>query len=236
MQHAKKQTRALWWRNMKITQALNLPIPAIVAVVGCGGKTSLIKRLAADLQSEKVLISPTTKMFPPGVQNADCRGIYNHRTGKLEALPPDELAGLVPNYGVVPLEADGSRSLPCKGWLENEPAVPGYCTHTIGVVTMNALGKQASGAAVHNLPQFLALTGLCEGEPITMNALKDMVCAPQGMFKNSVGQRFLIVNQVEVSETERAARDFLSAIKAGHPGFFAGMLLGSIYQDTWQEV
>ena len=217
-------------------RGLNPPLPCILAVVGCGGKTSLIKQLAADMQGKTVLISPTTKMYPLNVGTADCIGVPNHQTGKLEALPPDELASLAPRYDIVLLEADGSRSLPCKGWLEDEPVVPGYCTHTVGVVTLSALGKPATGERVHNLPQFLALTGLREGQEITMQALRDMVCAPQGMFKNSAGQRILLVNQVEDEPTACAAREFLQGIKARRPGFFERLLFGSVYQDSWQEV
>ena len=219
-----------------IVKVLGLPFPSVVAVVGCGGKTSLVKRLADSYPDKMVLISPTTKMHPMKAGNAHCHGIFNAETGKLEALPADELAALVPQYDIALLEADGSRSLPCKGWLEDEPVVPGYCTHTVGVVTMNGLGRAATGETVHNLPQFLALTGLCKGQAITTQALRDMVCAPGGMFKNSVGSRVLLVNQVEDEGTVAIAGEFLRAVKASMPGFFAKLLLGSIHHDAWREV
>jgi len=221
---------------MQIVEALGLPLPSVVAVVGCGGKTSLIKRLAECSQSNKVLISPTTKMFPVSVGNADCLGVLDRKTGKLESLPADELANLVPLYDIVLLEADGSRSLPCKGWMEYEPVIPEYCTHTIGVVTLNALGKPATGDIVHNLPQFLALTGLREGEEITLDSLIEMVCAPGGMFKNSIGSRILLVNQVEDQATADIANAFLRSISERYPDFFTKLLLGSVHDNIWQEV
>lgn len=219
-----------------IVKALHLPLPSVLAVVGCGGKTSLIKRLAESYQSENVLISPTTKMYPIKAGSAHCCGAFNAETGKLEALPAGELAGLASRYDIVLLEADGSRSLPCKGWMEDEPVVPAYCTHTVGVVTINGLGKAATGEIVHNLPQFLALTGLREGQTITRQALCDMVCAPGGMFKNSAGSRILLVNQIEDRKGAEMAGALLLTIKKRAPGFFARMLLGSVHNDIWREV
>ncbi|MCL2217384.1 MAG: selenium cofactor biosynthesis protein YqeC [Defluviitaleaceae bacterium] len=221
---------------MTIIEKLALDFPCIVAVVGCGGKTSFIMRMAESLPDKKILISPTTKIFPINAGNADCVGVLNAKTGKLAALPEDELADLVPQYSIVLLEADGSRSLPCKGWRANEPVVPSYCTHTIGIVTMNALGKPATEKYVLNLELFLALTGLRENEIITSEALKTMVCAPEGMFKNSMGKKILLVNQVESPSSADDARKFLLSIKEDFPGFFEKLMFGSIHFDTWNEV
>ena len=220
----------------RIVEKFEMVFPSVVAIVGCGGKTSLIKHLAESYQDKRVLISPTTKIFPIVAGKADCRGVLNSLTGKLEALPADELAALVLEYDLALLEADGSRSLPCKGWRENEPVVPVYFSHTIGIITMNALGKAATHEHVHNLPLFLSLTGLHEGEKITMQALQAMVCSPGGMFKNSVGKRILFINQVEAAQRADCARDFLLAVKNNCPGFFEKLLYGSVHLDKVQEV
>jgi len=220
----------------KTNSALDLSFPCIAAVIGCGGKTSLLKQMAEGFQGKRVLISPTTKAFPMNIKNADCRGIFNPATGKLEALPEHELADLVSKYDVVLLEADGSRSLPCKGWRADEPVIPKFCTHTLGIVTLNALGCKANSAYVHNLPQFLALTGLHEGDAITLKALQNMVCAPDGMFKNSVGSRIILLNQVETQLNAKIAKVFLKTIKNSYPGVFAKLLFGSIHHDSWQGV
>jgi len=222
--------------HKSLKNALGLSFPSILAVVGCGGKTSFIELAARSYPSMKVLISPTTKMFPLNAGNAHCRGIFNENSGKLEALPADELAGLTAQYDLSLLEADGSRSLLCKGWREDEPVVPEYCTHTIGIVTMSLLGEAATDGAVHNLPLFLSLTGLRESQLITMQALMSMVCAPGGMFKNSAGSRVLLVNQVEDDSTCNQAYRFLEEIIKSYPGFFDKLLFGSVHRDTFEEV
>ena len=233
---------------------LEISSGSAVAVVGCGGKTSLIELIAKQNIEKKVLVSTTTKTFPmisdkvtlcdtlescirhvphTGIQ---CLGQFNERNGKLEALPENILVDLVPQYDIVLMEADGSRWLPCKGWLDSEPVVYYYSTHTVGVVTMNALGMAATGDTVHHLPGFLELTGLIEGEMITEQALEDMVCLPKGMFKSSVGQRCLLVNKVENENEIRIAEAFLQTIKVKHPGRFKRLIYGSVHENTWYEV
>jgi len=239
--------------TLRISTLLEISIGSVVAVVGCGGKTSLIELIAKQNRDKKVLVSTTTKTFPmistdiilcntlkSSVENKpqkgiQCLGQFNKRNGKLESLPARVLAELTPKYDIVLMEADGSRWLPCKGWRDNEPVVPGYCTHTVGVVTMNALGESATGDIVHHLPEFLSLTGLREGDIITEQSLEDMVCLPQGMFKGSTGQQYLIVNSVEDRKTERAAKSLLQAIKTKYPGCFKKLVYGSIKRNTWQE-
>jgi len=239
---------------MSIIDYLHISNGSVAAVVGCGGKTSLIGLLADRLCDKKVLISTTTKIFPPKMKGVmlcetllqceeheqrtgiQCMGLLNSASGKLEALPEVFLAELLPRYDIVLLEADGSRGLPCKGWPANEPVVPDYCTHTAGVITMNALGKPAGESTVHRLPEFTALTGVGEGQTITAQALEAMVCAPTGMFKNSAGKRYVIVNQAEDDAAACAAMSFLQSIKEKYPARFEKLLFGSVHKDEWQEV
>jgi len=233
---------------------LEIPNGSVVALVGCGGKTSLVELMADRLRDKKVLVSTTTKIFPPKMKNIvlcetlwqcgeneprtgiQCMGLLNSASGKLEALPEVFLVALQPRYDVVLLEADGSRGLPCKGWLTNEPVVPDYCTHTLGLITMGALGKPAGETTVHRLPEFFVLTGVGEGQTITAAALEAMVCAPKGMFKNSAGKRYVIVNQVEDDATAAVALAFLQTIKEEYPARFEKLLFGSVHRDSWQEV
>jgi probable selenium-dependent hydroxylase accessory protein YqeC len=233
---------------------LNISTGSVVAVVGCGGKTSLIELMADRLREKKVLVSTTTKIFPPRMKDImlcenlgqceeheprmgiQCMGLMNSASGKLEALPEAFLAALQPSYDIVLLEADGSRGLLCKGWLANEPVVPDYCTHTFGLITMGALGKPAGETTVHRLPEFFAQTGVGEGQTITEAALEAMVCAPKGMFKNSAGKRYVIVNQVEDDATAAIAMSFLRTIKEKYPVRFEKLLFGSVHNDAWREV
>lgn len=228
--------------------------PRILAVVGCGGKTSLIGQLAEEWREKKVLVTPTTKILPiegrdiilkstlsqcrehrpaKGIQ---CMGLLNRSSGKLEALPLSLLEEMMPSYDLTLLEADGSRGLPCKGWAGHEPVIPSSTTHTIGVVTLKGLGKPVGEDTVLRLPEFLALTGLGAGEEITLEALTRMVCAPGGMLWKSMGKVCLLVNQVEDKATAQIAGEWLAWIKEAYPGRFFKLAYGSIKENSWQEV
>ena len=219
---------------MTVIDFLDISAESIVAVIGCGGKTSLIELLADKLGDKRVLISPTTKMFP--LKTHECLGVPNVTSGKLESLSEQALAEHIPRYEFTLLEADGSGGLPCKGWLDNEPVIPRNCTHTVGVVTLSALGSPATKDIIHRLPEFLSLTGLREGAIVTEQALIAMVCSAKGMFKNSVGRRYLLVNRAENEAAMNSAQSFLQAIKETYPNRFQRLLYGSVHLDSFKEV
>ena len=235
---------------------LGLEGKAIIAAIGCGGKTTLITSLAKEYRNKKVLVTPTTKIFPMSgeditlltiaqkclshvpVKGIQCLGVLNETTGKLEALGKDQLEVIIPQYDLVLLEADGSSGLPCKGWLANEPVIPPYCTHTLGVVTLNALGKAADSDTVLRLPEFLKLTGLSQGENITMQALTRMVCADDGMFRTGIGRQNIFVNLTEESamEDQAVAEEWLSSIREDYPERFSCLAYGSALTNRWRDV
>ena len=225
---------------------------SVIAVIGCGGKSTFIETLAHECSGKKVLITPTTKMWPirregvllrstpqecfshKALKGIQCLGMLNETSGKLEALPSEQLENMVSQYDIVLLEADGSRGLPCKSWLPGEPVIPHYSTHTVGIVTMDALGKPSGSDTVLRLPEFPALTGLQEGDTITAAALTSMVCAQNGMFRNGRGRQSIFVNKVE-SDTA-IAKEYLLNIRQTFPGRFACLAYGSALTNKWQEL
>jgi probable selenium-dependent hydroxylase accessory protein YqeC len=225
---------------MNLLRLLGAQDGGVVAAIGCGGKTSLIEAAAREALAQrpglKLIVSPTTKMYPPAKPDIPHIGIFDEKTGKLTALPPQELAALLPRYDLILLEADGSMGLAAKGWREHEPAVPPFCTHTVGVFPVTALGLPATAKHVHRLKEFLELTGLREGEEVTEAALARMVCGEGGMFKNAVGKRFLLANQAESEAAKTAARNILARIKKEYPGKFEKLLFGSVCSGEWHEV
>ena len=225
--------------------------PETIAVIGCGGKTTLIASLANEFKHKKVLVTPTAKMFPlqgkkivhrttltgclshMPLKGIQCLGMLNETTGKLEAITQSELETMILQYDLVFLKADGSNGLPCKGWLANEPVIPLFCTHTIGVVTLNALGKPADSNMVLHLPEFLKLTGLCCGETITLKALSKMVCADYGMFHNGKGRQSIFVNQAEDNAAAVLAKEWLQGIEKLYSGRFACLAYGNARTNKW---
>lgn len=233
------------------TNEILRPTGQKLAVTGCGGKTSLIELLADTNRDKKVLIMTTTKIRAPlqeGVtlcetlddclahtshQGIQCLGVFDATRGKFSGPPPEYWERLVQGYDLVLMEADGSRSLPCKGWADFEPVIPAFTTITVGVVTLLGLGRPANGETVLRLPEFCRLTGLAESGTITMEALADMVGAPGGMFKNAVGRRTLLINQVEDEPALAKAKELAGLLRQRHPGAAGEIYAGSVIENHW---
>ena len=189
--------------------------PAVVTVIGSGGKTSLIWRLAADLSpGRKVLVTPTAKMLvpppeeklydrycntnslcdanllcddipPAPVSGITLAGHFNESIGKLESLPLPALSKLIPEYDLALIEGDGSKGLPLKAWADYEPVVPAFTTLTVGVVPLWPLGKPVAENLIHRLPLFLSLTGATTGETLTPKHIIALITGDAGKVENS---------------------------------------------------
>ncbi|NIZ41321.1 selenium cofactor biosynthesis protein YqeC (plasmid) [Entomospira entomophila] len=226
--------------------------PTVIAVIGCGGKTTFIHKLAEECQQKKVLITPTTKMKPwdnewiqlcTTLEDCDqhqatigvqCLGIQNNVTHKLEALPITLLQEIISHYDIALLEADGSRGLPCKGWLHNEPVIPSFCTDTVAIVTLTSLNKPATKDSILRIPEFLQLTGLSYGDRITIDTLTMMICSDGGMLKNTVGERYLFINQVECDADIPLAKQFIASIQQSCKDPIRSFY-GSAIRNQWRE-
>ena len=133
----------------------------VIAVVGGGGKTSLIYRLTDELidKGKRVIITTTTHMAGeselPFARGGDAVRVkelldkeryviaaeYEEDTGKYASLTEEKLEELRELCDVMLVEADGAKHLPCKVPIEKEPVIIPECTDVIAVVGMDALGK-----------------------------------------------------------------------------------------------
>ena len=112
----------------------------IIAVVGSGGKTTLIKKLAQQYREagKTVLVTTTTHMFieedtlltddPDTIIRAlretgyAMAGISDGK--KISALSRETFEAVCPHADVMLVEADGSRMHPLKYPKETEPVIP----------------------------------------------------------------------------------------------------------------
>lgn len=136
----------------------------VTAIIGSGGKTTLMYALAQELSySAKVLVCTTTHIFPPEhipvlmapteeeigaafEQNAVLCVSAGMERGKL--LPPAlSFACLRTLADYVLVEADGSHGLPAKAHAPHEPVVPEEAGQTICVFGLSALGRPIEAAA-----------------------------------------------------------------------------------------
>lgn len=195
--------------------------PGVTAVIGGGGKTTLLRTLGEELAAggARVLLCATTKIYPfDGLLNlADpteealaealesrrlvCAGTPVPGTGKLTApgLPMARLAALA---DCVLAEADGSAGRPLKAHAAHEPVVPREANQIIQVVGASGFGRPVR-EAVHRPEIFGLLTGLEPEDPVTPEAVAE---ALQKEASAAWPPLRLFVNQAEDGAAIHAAR------------------------------
>ena len=128
----------------------------IQAVVGSGGKTTLIRKLAAQYraQGKKVFVTTTTHMWAePDTLLTDCANEIIRvleKTGyamadipegkKIRSLSAETYRTVCAHADAVLVEADGSKRLPLKYPNDSEPVIPSNADEILVVCGLNALG------------------------------------------------------------------------------------------------
>ena len=144
----------------------------VTAVIGSGGKTSLIAALAEELSARaRVIVCTTTKIFPPDMpcvtdeniacalekDNCICVGTPAP-DGKLSA-PRTEISKLAELADFVLVEADGAKRMPLKAHADYEPVIPKEAQNVICVVGLMGLGKPIA-QSVHRAEIFARNLGI----------------------------------------------------------------------------
>lgn len=201
------------WTKTPLYRQLEIR-PGITAVIGSGGKTSLIAALCRELPGT-VIVCTSTHIFP-----ADGMPLV---TGMLEKLPAERVCvGTPAEYGkltapaqsfaelakladYVLVEADGSKGLPLKAHLSHEPVIPDGALQTIQVVGLSGMGKQISKAA-HRPERYAELCGC---------GLHD-IAIPERMAKvlntEALADRY-VLNQADDPEDEKFGRTLAALLK-----------------------
>lgn len=203
---------------MELAKLLDIQ-PGVTAVIGGGGKTTLLRTLGTELaMRSRVLLCTTTKIFPfPGLpcaltaEELDslrrehrllCTGTAVPGTGKLTA-PPIPMAELASWFDYVLVEADGSAQRPFKAHEPHEPVVPPEANQTICVVGVSGFGKPIREAA-HRPELYARLAGESVEDTATPEAEAAVLRA------ESLHHR-IYANQVETSR-ELAESKALAAL------------------------
>ena len=138
----------------------------IRAVVGAGGKTSLIKKMTADFLAEgkSVFVTTSTHMFieDDTLLTDDAEVLIRHlkennyvmagtaEGEKIRELPYETYCRVCEAADEVLVEADGSKHMPLKFPNESEPVIYDNVEEIIVVAGLHGLGMKAC-EAVHRL-------------------------------------------------------------------------------------
>ena len=209
----------------------------VVALVGGGGKTSAMFRLAREIvdRGGSAITTTTTRIFgaqialaPAHVSAADATresvsaalavhrhvlviGATDHGTGKADGVSLDlfrRLREWCPGACILN-EADGSRMRPFKAPAGHEPVIPVETTLVVPVVGADVFGKTLCAEHVHRPELVSALCGAPLGTPITPEIVARVLAHPEGGRKGvPVGARVVaLINKVESLADRTPARE-----------------------------
>jgi len=178
-------------------------VGAVTALVGGGGKTSLMEHLAEAAQSRglRAAAMTTTRIWAPPAycrNEADCLRCWQAGQYALcgrEAPQPGKLmepAGelyrfLLERSDLLLVEADGAKGLPCKAPAEHEPVLPEECGCVVAVMGMDALGRPVEEVCFRT-ELVCRLLGCGGSHRLTAEDMARILLSEEGTRKN-VGDR-----------------------------------------------
>ena len=207
----------------------------VTAIIGGGGKTTLMETLAEELSKKgKVIITTTTHIRRPAryetLTDADeaavsaaldrsnivCVG-EAAENGKLCA-PRLSMIALTHCADFVLVEADGAKRLPLKAHAPHEPVIPAEAQRVITVIGIDGIGKKISETC-HRSALYAQLAGTDE-EAIVTPQLAARVVNAEGY-----GDR-VYINKVESAADYEAAQAMANE-------FSCPVIAGSLQQGVY---
>ena len=220
-----------------MADALGVTTGDVVALVGGGGKTTAMFRLAREIveRGEPVLTTSTTHIFAGQVELAPASvrateatresvraALDAHRhvlvigdtdpiTARAAGVSPDLFARLrtwCPRLCLLN-EADGARRRPFKAPARHEPAIPPETTLVVPVVGADVFGAPLDAEHVHRPELVQALGGAAPGTPVTPELVARVLAHPEGGRKNVPARARVVVliNKVETLADREPARE-----------------------------
>jgi probable selenium-dependent hydroxylase accessory protein YqeC len=195
----------------------------VVSLVGAGGKTSLMFKLAHELSStgESVLTTTTTKIYEPPPDQSPCVivsgsvmefldeaqslvGRHRHITMAHHRLPGEgKLAGVAPDaadaiwnhhlFRWIIVEADGAAGRPLKAPADHEPVIPDSTHCVVGVSGLSGVGQPLNDRWVFRPDRFAKLAGMSLNSIVTESAVAAVMAHPKGLFRKAATGAIRIV-------------------------------------------
>lgn len=223
-------------RAMQLTEALGFRRGEMAALIGAGGKTTTMFRLARELRDQggKVLVTTTTKMFKPNKPHVDrlflveqlaalreaCAdiaapvvigaGTAISDEGKLLGIAPESLDEMnrAKTFDAILVEADGAASRLFKIPGDGEPVIPASSELTIWLMAIGVLDKPVDPAWIHRAERAPGLLADAETKSMTEEAIVKLFQHPNGCWKNTpaASRRVAVINQADSPEQVERAQ------------------------------
>jgi probable selenium-dependent hydroxylase accessory protein YqeC len=205
-----------------LTGALGIKAREVISLVGAGGKTTLMFRLAQELSfsGKKVVTTTTTKMLTPTSGETSSLFIdpdeekikdfvrhhldqFHHITvarerlesGKLKGISPNLVEGLWRSHGIdtIIVEADGAAGRSVKAPRKNEPVIPASTTLVVAILGVDGMAMQLNEKNVFQSEKVSNITGIPIEERLTDEAMGLLITHPEGIFKGTPSSSRVVV-------------------------------------------
>ena len=197
-----------------ITEALGIRPREVISLVGAGGKTTLMFRIAMELalSGKKVVTTTTTKILEPATGETGSLFVdpseekikdfvrghlvpYHPLTIAMERLGSGKLKGVSPNlvdelwgsYDIeaIIIEADGAAGRPVKAPREWEPVIPSSTTLVVAILGVDGMEAMLNEENVFQPERVSKMTGIPMGKKITEEAMAILMTHSEGIFKGT---------------------------------------------------
>ncbi|WIV12548.1 selenium cofactor biosynthesis protein YqeC [Proteiniborus sp. MB09-C3] len=234
----------------------------MISVVGGGGKTTTIFKLASELKQldMRVLVTTTTAIYNPSTELyddlvvlEDGQSIENGlKNGTITVLgrcisPQNKLLGVDSGFldtiynedlfDFILIEADGSKGRPIKAPASHEPVIPSNTSKVIGVIGIEALGKVIDEANVHRPEIFCEVTNSRIGDVIIEEIIVKLVMAKDGLFKGASAdsKKYLLFNKAD-NEMQMRQASLIGKMIRNKGLLINGLLAGSMANKRIKSV
>lgn len=212
----------------------------LISLVGAGGKTSVMFRLAHELSSmgNRVLVTTTTAIYYPDrnlfdriyISERETFDLFDNEGGsgitvlgrsisdenKLLGINPQFLDAIFSQgiFDYIITEADGSKKRPVKAPAEHEPVIPADTTKVLGLIGMDSIGKAVSQENVHRTEIFCGILGCREGDIIDSDMLSRLAVHSMGIFKGNypAAEKYLILNKADGKKEQSMALEIIKQL------------------------
>lgn len=186
----------------------------LISLVGAGGKTTLMYRLARELvcQGKKVITTTTTRILEPSPEESPCLFVdskyeqikrfidenltsSHHITVAGKRIEPEKLKGISPDFvrmlwdkseiDYLITEADGAAGRPVKAPREGEPVIPSCTTLVVALLGVDGLEVELREENVFRCERVSLITGIPAGGRMTDEAMAVLFTHSNGVFKGT---------------------------------------------------
>jgi probable selenium-dependent hydroxylase accessory protein YqeC len=201
-------------RTAALTESLGLQRREVISLVGAGGKTTLMFRLAKELflVGKKIVTTTTTKILEPAsdetvslfidtdekeLKQFTRKHLHEHRhitiarerleSGKLVGVSSDLVNDLWSSNEIdyMIIEADGAAGRSVKAPRDWEPVIPSSTTMVIAILGVDGLEMEVREEDVFQAERISKLAGIPMGEKIRDETMAILMTHPEGIFKGA---------------------------------------------------